>query len=171
MENKTSETNQEAPKLFRRATQGRMFAGVATGLAKYFAVDVTLVRVVTLNGEARVARSGETVIVPAGARHSEGNAGPADVEGVVELRPALRSKEFHEAIAGLVADGATTSRGAPKNPLQLGATFWHFRHESRVTSPPIWAQDLFLPPLWALARFFGVRPYYEHWDSRVPEIS
>jgi phage shock protein C len=46
MENKTSETNQEAPKLFRRATQGRMFAGVATGLATYFAVDVTLVRVV-----------------------------------------------------------------------------------------------------------------------------
>ena len=54
---------------------------------------------------------------------------------VVELRPAQRTKEFHEAVAGLVADGRTTRRGAPKNPLQLGATFWHFRHESRVTSP------------------------------------
>ena len=43
-----------------------------------------------------------------------------------------------------------------KNPLQLGATFWHFRRQSRVTSPPIWAQNLFLPPLWALAKVFGV---------------
>ena len=72
-----------------------------------------------------------------------------------------------EAVAGLVADGKTTPAGAPKNPLQLGATFWHFRHESRVTSTPIWVQNLILPPLWALARVFGVRPYYHHWDSRT----
>jgi hypothetical protein len=24
-----------------------------------------------------------------------------------------------------------------------------------------------LPPLWALAKVFGVRPYYDHWDSRI----
>jgi hypothetical protein len=66
-----------------------------------------------------------------------------------------------------VADGKTTPRGAPKNPFQLGATMWHFRHESRVTSPPIWVQNLMLPPLWALAKAFGVRPYYDRWDSRV----
>ena len=88
-------------------------------------------------------------------------------QAVVELRPALQAKEWHEALAGLVADGKTTPRGAPKNPLQLGATFWHFRNESRVTSPPIWMQNLMLPPLWALAKTFGVRPYYDHWDSRI----
>ena len=87
--------------------------------------------------------------------------------GVVELRPALHAKEWHEALAGLVADGKTTPRGAPKNPLQLGATFWHFRHESRITSPPIWMQNLMLPPLWALAKTFGIRPYYQRWDSRI----
>ena len=91
----------------------------------------------------------------------------AEIDGIVELRPALRTKEWHEALAGLVADGKTTPRGAPRNPLQLGATFWHFRHESRVTSPPIWAQNLILPPLWALAKAFGVRPYHDHWDSRI----
>jgi quercetin dioxygenase-like cupin family protein len=79
----------------------------------------------TLEGEQRIARAGETVVVPAGVPHSEGNPGPGEIEGVVELRPALRAKEFHEALAGLVADGKTTPRGAPKNPLQLGATFWH----------------------------------------------
>jgi len=55
-----------------------------------------------------VAGPGETVIVPAGVPHSEGNPGPAEIEGIVELRPALRAKELHEALAGLVADGKTT---------------------------------------------------------------
>ncbi len=72
----------------------------------------------------------------------------------------------HTAFAGLAAEGKTTPRGAPKNPLQLGATLWHFRHESRVTSPATWVQNLILPPLWALAKVFGVRPYYARWDSR-----
>ena len=121
----------------------------------------------TINGEDRVARAGETIVVPAGVRHSESNPGPAILTGVVELRPALRTKEMFEAFAGLVADGKTTSRGAPRNPLQLGATFWHFRHESRVTSPPVWLQSALLAPLWALAKVFGVRPYYDRWDSRI----
>jgi quercetin dioxygenase-like cupin family protein len=119
----------------------------------------------TLDGAERVLAAGQTLVVPRGVRHSERNAGSVDIEGVVELRPALHSKEMHEAFAGLVADGPTTSRGAPKNPLQLGATFWHFRHESRATSPPIWLQNLVLPPLWALAKICGVRPYYARWDS------
>jgi quercetin dioxygenase-like cupin family protein len=121
----------------------------------------------TLGGEHRSATAGETIIVPAGVPHSEGNPGPGEIEGVVELRPALLTKEFHEALAGLVADGKTTPRGAPKNPLQLGATFWHFRHESRITSPPVAVQNLMLPPLWALAKLFGIRPYYDHWDSQT----
>jgi mannose-6-phosphate isomerase-like protein (cupin superfamily) len=121
----------------------------------------------TVDRVACVVRATQTIVVPAGVPHSAGNPGPGDVEGVVELRPALRTKELHEAFAGLVADGKTTPRGAPRNPLQLGATFWHFRHESRVTSPPVWLQNLFLPPLWAVAKVFGVRPYYDRWDSRA----
>jgi quercetin dioxygenase-like cupin family protein len=123
----------------------------------------------TVAGKETTAGPGETVVVPAGVRHSEGNLGSVEIEGVVELRPALRTKEFHEAVAGLVADGRTTPRGAPKNPLQLGATFWHFRRESRVTSPPIWVQNIMLPALWVLAKAFGVKPYCERWDSRVSE--
>jgi mannose-6-phosphate isomerase-like protein (cupin superfamily) len=121
----------------------------------------------TLDGKELTARAGETIVVPAGVRHSEGNPGPGDVEAVVELRPALHSKEFHEAVAGLVAEGRTTPRGAPKNPLRLGATFWHFRRESRVTSPPVGVQNLMLPALWVLAKAFGVRSYYSRWDSRL----
>jgi putative transposase len=122
---------------------------------------------ITLNGQEHVAKAGETVVIPAGIPHSVANPGPAQIDGIVERRPARQAKEFHEAVAGLAADGKTTPTGAPKNPLQLGATFWHFRHESRVTSPPIWVQNLMLPPLWVLAKVFGVRPYYHHWDSRI----
>ncbi|MGB0093274.1 MAG: cupin domain-containing protein [Solirubrobacteraceae bacterium] len=121
----------------------------------------------TVNGEERVVGPGETIVVPIGVRHSESNPGSVAIEGVVELRPALHTKEMHEAFGGLGAEGKTTPRGAPTNPLQLGATVWHFRRESRVTAPPIWVQNIILPPLAALARLFGVRPYHDRWDSRT----
>jgi mannose-6-phosphate isomerase-like protein (cupin superfamily) len=120
----------------------------------------------TLAGEQCVVGPDETLVVPIGVRHSESNPGSVAVEGVVELRPALHSKEMFEAFGGLASDGKTTTRGTPQNPLQLGATMWHFRHESRATSPPIWAQNLILPPLAALAKLLGVRPYHDRWDSR-----
>jgi mannose-6-phosphate isomerase-like protein (cupin superfamily) len=121
----------------------------------------------TVDGEEHVVGPGETLDVPAGVRHSESNQGTVEVVGVIELRPALGTKEMFEAFAGLAAEGKTTPRGAPKNPLQLGATIWRFRHESRATSPPIWVQNLILPPLWALAKMFGVRAYYDRWDTRT----
>ncbi len=122
----------------------------------------------TVNGEGRIVGPGETIVVPIGVPHTESNPGAEAIEGVVELRPALHTKQMFEAFGGLGSEGRTTSRGAPKNPLQLGATVWHFRHESRATSPPVWIQNLVLPPLALLAKMFGVRPYYARWDSRIP---
>ena len=37
-----------------------------------------------------------------------------------------------------------------------------------MTSPPTWLQNLMLPPLSLLAKAYGVRPYYDHWDTLVP---
>jgi hypothetical protein len=124
-----------------------------------------------VDGEPHVVSAGETIVVPVGARHSESNFGAVEVQGTVELRPALHTREMHEAFAGLASEGRTTSRGAPRNPLQLGATVWRFRRESRATSPPIWLQNLILPPLAAFAKAFGVLPYRSIWDSRVPPRS
>lgn len=121
----------------------------------------------TLDGEHRVLVGGESLVVPAGVRHSEANPGSSEIEGIVELRPALRSREMHEAFAGLATEGKTTPRGAPKNPLQLGATVWRFRRESRVTSPPIPVQNIVLPALSLFAKLFGVRGYHQSWASRV----
>jgi quercetin dioxygenase-like cupin family protein len=121
----------------------------------------------TVDGESRLLGPGETIVVPAGTRHSEENRGMTEVSGTVELRPALKTREMHEAFAGLAAEGKTTPRGAPKNPLQLGATIWHFRHESRATTPPIWLQNVIIPPLSAIAKLFGVGPYNDSWDSQT----
>lgn len=118
-----------------------------------------------VNGKTHVVGAGETIVVPVGARHSEENRGSTAIEGTVELRPALHTRQMHEAFAGLAADGKSTPRGAPKNPLQLGATLWYFRHDMRVSAPPIWIQNLILPPLSVLAKLFGVRPYDPRWDS------
>jgi mannose-6-phosphate isomerase-like protein (cupin superfamily) len=120
----------------------------------------------TIGGEQRVVGPGETLVIPIGVPHSQSNPGSVAVEGVVELRPALHTKQMFEAFAGLSSEGKTTSRGAPKNPLQLAATCWHFRDESRATAPPVRIQNLILPPLAALAKLFGVRAYHDRWDSR-----
>jgi quercetin dioxygenase-like cupin family protein len=121
----------------------------------------------TVNGTLHVVSAGETITVPIGIPHAEGNPGSIAIEGIVELRPALRTRQMHEAFAGLAAEGKTTSRGAPKNPLQLGATLWRFRHESRVTAPPTWVQNLVLPPLSALAKVFRLRAYNDRWNSQI----
>ena len=121
----------------------------------------------TVSGRHRVVRAGETITVPIGVPHSERNPGSVAIEGVVELRPALHTRQMHEAFASLAAEGKTTNRGAPKNPLQLGATLWHFRHESRVTTPPTWVQNLVLPPLSALATVFRVRAHDDRWNTRI----
>jgi quercetin dioxygenase-like cupin family protein len=122
-----------------------------------------------VDGVAHVVAAGETIVVPIGARHSESNQGTVEVRGTVELRPALETRQMHEAFAGLAGEGKTTSRGAPRNPLQLGATVWHFRRESRASTPPIWLQNLILPPLAVLAKAFGVLPHRPIWDSRVSQ--
>jgi hypothetical protein len=120
----------------------------------------------TVAGRQQAVGAGETVVVPAGVPRSEGNAGTVEVDGVVELRPALHSKEWHEALAGRVANGRTTPRGTPQN-LQPGADVWNFPHESPATSPPIWLRTLILRPIWVLAKLAGVHPYYERWDTRT----
>jgi mannose-6-phosphate isomerase-like protein (cupin superfamily) len=70
----------------------------------------------TVNGEQRVVGAGETIVVPVGARHAEANRGSVEIDGVVELRPALHSGEMHEAFGGLAAEGKTTARGGTEEP-------------------------------------------------------
>ena len=121
----------------------------------------------TLNGQKPVASAGQAIVIPPESRTRRET--PDQPRSTASSSAARHGKPrgSHEAVAGLAADGKTTPAGARKNPLQLGVVFWHFRHESRVSSAPIWVQNLILPPLWALAKVFGARPCYDRWDSRI----
>lgn len=122
----------------------------------------------TVGSERFVLRPGETAIVPPGVPHSEHNASGRIVRGVVELNPASQTAELHDALAGISSDLPHTPQGAPKNPLQLGATFWGFRKDIRATTPPIWLQNIFLPILAGVAGIAGVHKTRKEWDSYLP---
>lgn len=123
--------------------------------------------VLTVHGERITVGPGQSGVVPAGVVHSEANLSGQVVRGVVELQPAGKTAELHDALAGISSTLPHTPTGAPKNPLQLGATFWAFRDDIRVTPPPIWLQNLFLPILAGLAKIAGVPAVRPEWHSRL----
>jgi quercetin dioxygenase-like cupin family protein len=122
----------------------------------------------TVDGVTKVYGAGETVDIPSPLRHEIRNPGPKPMVGWVELRPARMTAELHDALAGLSSEGMTDDTGKPKNPLQMGATFWYFRNDIRATSVPIWLQNIMLPVLAAIARLTRIRPTYPRWSSRLP---
>jgi quercetin dioxygenase-like cupin family protein len=123
----------------------------------------------TMGNERVVLGPGETAVVPPGVVHSERNATGLIVRGIVELDPASETAELHDALAGISTDLPHTPQGAPKSPLQLGATFWGFRNDIRATTPPIWLQNIFLPILAGVAGIAGVHRSRPEWDSRLPD--
>ena len=122
----------------------------------------------TVGSERITLGPGQTAVVPPGVVHSEGNNSGKLVRGIVELQPASSTAELHDALAGISTDLPHTPEGAPKNPLQLGATFWAFRNDIRATSPPIWLQNVFLPILAGAAKLARVPATRPEWSSRLP---
>lgn len=122
----------------------------------------------TVGRERIVLGPGETAIVPPGVVHSERNSSGRIVRGVVELNPASQTAELHDTLAGISSDLPHTPQGAPKSPLQLGATFWGFRRDIRATRPPIWLQNIFLPILAGVAGIARVHKTRPEWDSYLP---
>ena len=100
----------------------------------------------TLNGEEHVAGAGETVVVPAGRPALRGQPRAGRDRGHRRAPPGTARQGVARGPRRPGGRRQDHAQGRAANPLQLGATFWHFRHESRVTSPPIWAQNLMLPP-------------------------
>lgn len=125
----------------------------------------------TINKEQIVLGPGQTVIVPPGVVHSEANDTAHLVRGIVELQPASQTAELHDALAGISNTLPHTAAGAPRNPLQLGATFWAFRQDIRATTPPLWLQNIFLPILATAAKIVHVPATRPEWSSRLPADS
>ena len=129
-----------------------------------FAIDAGEA-VFTLDGREVVARAGDVVTVPAGALHAVRNPGAVPVTGHVTLRPALGARAFHEAMAGLAAEGLASPTGVPRNPLRAAAVFWGFRRDIRVPGVPGVVYPLVLAPLAGLARLVGIRAFEARWAT------
>jgi quercetin dioxygenase-like cupin family protein len=97
-----------------------------------------------------VAEAGDTVVVPAGARHKF-KAASENVHARVTVTPALQMEALFEKTVELAEQGRTTRKGMPK-PLDLALFVEQFEAEVRAPFPPPAIVRLTMAPLRALAR-------------------
>lgn len=131
------------------------------------------------DGRESIARAGDTVDVPAGARHDWWNAGDGLANVRVELestdptrRMAERFVSMIELTFGLAATGNTNAKGMP-TPLWLAALAHEYRDVIRLTRPPAPVQTIIFGPLSLLARRLGRDPlapsmHGEACPARIP---
>jgi quercetin dioxygenase-like cupin family protein len=112
---------------------------------------------VRVGDEERDLRAGETLDIPAGTTHAWWNGGEDEARVRWETRPALRTEEFFETVAGLAREGKVTAKG-PSNPLLGAILMREFRNEFRLATPPAIVQDVLFPPLALIGRLLGIRP-------------
>lgn len=111
-------------------------------------------------GHAGVAHPGETVVCPIGVAHSQWNAGQGVMRLHYEHRPALESAElFFETYTGLSRDGKLLPSGDIRL-LQAAVLLTAVSDFIRITSPPLFVQDVAFPVLARLGMMRGLRARY-----------
>jgi hypothetical protein len=99
---------------------------------------------------------GESITIPAGARHRFYNDGDIEAVAVQEARPALRLAEFFETYFAMAERGELRDDGSP--PLLRSAVLGpRFADEIRLAAPPWWLQRLAYAVLGPVARLRGYR--------------
>ena len=118
-----------------------------------------------IGNRSGIARSGETVVCPVGVAHSQWNAGPGVMRIYYEHRPALESAElFFETYFGLSRSGMLLPSGDMR-VLQAAVLLTAVDDFIRITSPPLFVQDLAFPVLAAIGRARGYRARYPEYAS------
>jgi quercetin dioxygenase-like cupin family protein len=98
-----------------------------------------------------LASPGETVLVPAGAAHWFGNAGPEVSHARVEVRPALRTEDLFDATEAMGRRGHLPGTRLPR-PSDLALVLLEFQRELAVPNAPPFLVRALLAPLAWLAR-------------------
>lgn len=115
---------------------------------------------VRVGNDERECVAGDSEVLPKGVWHDFWVAGDEPAEVLVRAEPALGLELILGTLAGLAREGKTDRKGRPR-PLQ-GAVIGQFYQEvAEFKVPPPAVQRLLLPPLAALGRKRGLRPYYE----------
>lgn len=89
---------------------------------------------VRVAGEERTLSAGDVLVVPPGTPHAMWNEGDEDARASWEVRPALRSEAFFEALFGLAAAGRVRGDGRP-HALDGTLLLREFRAEFRLVRP------------------------------------
>lgn len=87
-----------------------------------------------VEGTRRQVGVGESIEVPAGARHRFWNEGPAEARSVQRFEPALETAAFFETLFALAAKGELDAKGMPR-PLQMAVLVPEFAEEIRPVTP------------------------------------
>ena len=115
---------------------------------------------VRVGDDEREYGPGESVTLPHGVWHDFWVIGDEPAETLGRAEPALGIELILATLAGLASEGKTDRRGRPR--LLQGAVIGTFYQEvAEFKTPPPAVQRVVLPPLAALARRRGYRPYYE----------
>jgi quercetin dioxygenase-like cupin family protein len=115
---------------------------------------------VRVGDEEREYGPGESAFLPRGVWHDFWVLGDEPAETIGRAEPALGIEMILATLAGLAAEGLTNDRGLPR-PLQ-GAVIGKFYFEvAQFKKPPPFVQRILLPPLAALGKRRGYRPYYD----------
>jgi quercetin dioxygenase-like cupin family protein len=110
-----------------------------------------------VDGTRTTLAPGESISIPANARHRFWNEGNGNAHAIQYFRPALAIGDFFETLFALGAAGKLDARGMPR-PLQLAVMVPEFGREIRpagIPWPVLRSLALLLRPI---ARARGYRP-------------
>jgi len=112
-----------------------------------------------IDGQERTLGPGETATVPADAVHDWWQVGEVEAQALVEVSPGRRFIEIVGTLFGLARDGKVNPEGMP-GPLQLAVMGHEYRDVIGFTEPPPVVQRIVTPPLAALGRMRGYKPFH-----------
>lgn len=105
-----------------------------------------------VDGEERTVSAGEEAVMPAGAWHLWWNDGDEEAHLLVEVRPALRTEQFYEAMSQVKV---LKRRGIP-NPIHGAVVMREYGEEQRFKrmQNPFFAKVIF-PVFTAIGKLLG----------------
>jgi quercetin dioxygenase-like cupin family protein len=112
-----------------------------------------------IGGEERLLEEGADVTIPPGVVHGWWNAGPGEVELLVEIDHGRRFELMLRTLFGLGNDALTNSRGKP-HLLQLAVIAHEFRDVIQFARPPRGLRRWLFAVLAPIGQALGYLPYY-----------
>jgi len=117
-----------------------------------------------VDGQITHGNAGETVFVPANAKHHFWNAGDEVAHHIQEFRPAKKIDRFFETLFGLASEDKLNDKGLP-NLLQLAVMLPYYKDEMRPARPPYWLVVPICILLYPIAYLLGYRATYERYHT------